>query len=102
MTLVRLDDPTAIRVSRLLGLFHYWHGKCQGRAMPARGDIDPIVMWQWLGNLLLIDLPPDPMQYRVRLDGVNLVQFYNHSRDGKGVEVIPKEEERRNVMTHYL
>jgi hypothetical protein len=42
MTLVRLDDPTTIRDSRLLGLFHYWHGKCQGRVMPARRDIDPI------------------------------------------------------------
>jgi hypothetical protein len=102
MTLVRLDDPTAIRDSRLLGLFHYWHGKCQGRVMPARRDIDPIEMRQWLGNLLLVDFPPDPMQYRIRLDGVNLVQFYNSSREGKGVEVITSEEERRIVLPQYM
>lgn len=102
MTLVRLDDPTAIRDARLRGLFHYWHGKCQGRAMPARSDIDPIEMRQWLGNLLLVDFPPDPMQYRIRLDGVNLVQFYNSSREGKGVEVITSEEERRIVLPQYM
>ena len=102
MTLVRLDDPTTIRDSRLLGLFHYWHGKCQGRVMPARRDIDPIEMRQWLGNLLLVDFPPDPLQYRIRLDGVNLVQFYNSSREGKGVEVITSEEERRIVLPQYM
>ena len=102
MTLVHLDDPQAIRDARLLGLFHYWHGKCQGRVMPARRDIDPIEMRQWLGNLLLVDFPPDPMQYRIRLDGVNLVQFYSSSREGRGVEVMTSEEERRIVLPQYM
>jgi hypothetical protein len=70
--------------------------------MPARRDIDPIEMRQWLGNLLLVDFPPDPMQYRIRLDGVNLVRFYNSSREGKGVEVLTSEEERRIVLPQYL
>ena len=70
--------------------------------MPARRDIDPIEMRQWLGNLLLVDFPPDPLQYRIRLDGVNLVQFYNSSREGKGVEVLTSEEERRIVLPQYI
>jgi hypothetical protein len=102
MTLVRPDDPKAIRDPRLLGLFHYWHGKCQGRMMPARRDIDPIEMRQWLGNLLLVEFPSDPMQYRIRLDGVNLVQFYSSSREGKGVEAMTSEEERRIVLPQYM
>jgi hypothetical protein len=102
MTLVRPDDPEAIRDSRLLGLFHYWHGKCQGRVMPARRDIDPIEMKRWLGNLLLVEFPPDPMQYRIRLDGVNLVDFYSGSREGKGVEAMTSEEERRIVLPQYM
>jgi hypothetical protein len=102
MTLVRLDDPATICDSRLLGLFHYWHGKCQGRAMPARRDIDPIEMKPWLGNLLLVEFPPDPMQYRIRLDGVNLVEFYSSSREGKGVEAMTSEEERRIVLPQYM
>jgi hypothetical protein len=102
MTLVRLDDPVEIRDPRLLGLFRYWHGKCHDRLMPARRDIDPIEMKSWLGNLMLVEFPADPMQYRVRLDGVNLQQFYGKSREGRGVEVMTSEEERRIVLPQYM
>jgi hypothetical protein len=102
MTLVRLDDPIEIRDPRLLGLFRYWRGKCHDRIMPARRDIDPIEMKRWLGNLLLVEFPADPMQYRVRLDGVNIVQFYGNSREGKGLEVMTSEKERRIVLPQYL
>jgi len=102
MTLVRPDDPVEIHDPRLLGLFGYWRGKLQGRIMPARRDIDPIEMKPWLGNLLLVEFPADPMQYRVRLDGVNIQQFYGNSREGKGVEAITSEEERRIVLPQYL
>jgi hypothetical protein len=102
MTLVHLHEPAAIRDSRLLGLFRYWHGKRRGRAMPARRDIDPVEMKPWLGNLLLVEFPPDPMQYRIRLDGVNLVEFYSTSREGKGVEAMTSEEERRIVLPQYM
>jgi len=102
MSLVHLDDPVEIRDVRLLGLFHYWRGKCRGRIMPARRDIDPIEMKPWLGNLLLVEFPADPMQYRVRLDGVNIVQFYGTSRERKGIEAMTSEEERRIVLPQYM
>ena len=102
MTLVRMDDPTEIRDARLLGLLGYWQGKLQGRMIPARRDIDPIEMKPWLGNLMLVEFPSDPMQYRVRLDGVNIQQFYGNSREGKGVEVMTSEEERRIVLPQYI
>jgi hypothetical protein len=102
MTLVRLDDPIEIRDARLRGLFSYWGSKLQGGIMPARRDIDPVEMKPWLGNLMLIEFPADPMQYRVRLDGVNLQQFYGKSREGRGVEVMTSEEERRIVLPQYL
>ena len=41
------------------------------------------------------------MQYRIRLDGVNIVQFYGISRQGKGVEVMTSEEERRIVLPQW-
>jgi len=102
MTLVRLDDPTEIRDARLLGLRDYWQSKLRGRMMPARRDIDPIEMKPWLGNLMLIEFPPDPMQYRVRLDGVNIQQFYGNSREGKGVEAMTSEDERRIILPQYI
>ena len=102
MTLVRPDDPTVIRDARLQGLYRYWLGKLDGGAMPARADIDPIEMKAWLGNLLLVEFPEDRMQYRIRLDGVNIVQFYGNTRQGKGVEVMTAEEERSVVLPQYF
>ena len=102
MALVRLDDPVEIRDARLLGLFDYWRGKLAGRVMPARRDIDPIEMKLWLGNLLLVEFPEDRMQYRIRVDGVNIAQFYGKSREGKGIEAMTSEEERRIVLPQYF
>jgi len=51
---------------------------------------------------MLLEFPPDPMRYRVRLDGVNIQQFYGNSREGKGVEVMTSEEERRIVLPQYI
>lgn len=102
MTLVRPDDPTVIRDARLQGLHRYWMSKLGERAMPARADIDPIEMKAWLGNLLLVEFPEDRMQYRIRLDGVNIVQFYGSSRQGRGVEVMTAEEERSIVLPQYF
>lgn len=102
MTLVPLDDPAEIGDARLRGLFEYWRGKCHGRTMPARRDIDPIEMKRWLGNLMLVEYPEDPTQYRVRLDGTNIVQFYGASREGKGIEAMTSEEERRVVLPQYM
>ena len=58
-------------------------------------------MKRWLGNLMLVEYPEDPAQYRVRLDGANIVQFYGASREGKGVEAITSEDERRVVLPQY-
>lgn len=102
MTLVPLDDPAEIGDARLRGLFEYWRGKCRGRTMPARRDIDPIEMKRWLGNLMLVEYPEDATQYRVRLDGTNIVQFYGASREGKGIEAMTSEEERRVVLPQYM
>ena len=33
---------------------------------------------------------------------MNLVRFYNSSREGKGVEVLTSEEERRIMLPQYL
>ena len=102
MTLVRPDNPAVIRDSRLQGLYGYWQGKLNGRRMPARRDIDPLEMKPWLGNVLLVDFPEDRLQYRVRLDGVNIVQFYGSSRQGKGIEVMTSDEERQIVLPQYF
>lgn len=102
MGFVTLENPIEIRDDRLQGLFRYWGSKLHGRPMPARADLDPLEMRPWLGNLVLVDFPPNPKEYRIRLEGVNVVQFYGSSRTGHGIEVMTSEMERQVVLPQYF
>lgn len=102
MSLVTLENPIEIRDDRLQGLFRYWGSKLHGRSMPARADLDPLEMRPWLGNLVLVDFPANLNEYRIRLEGVNVVQFYGSSRTGRGIEVMTSDMERQVVLPQYF
>jgi hypothetical protein len=86
---------------RLSRLHDYWIGKCAGRPLPSRADIDPLEMREWLGNLLLAEFFGGIEHYRVRLDGTNLIGFGGKDRTGKGAEVLTSAEERDLITIQY-
>jgi len=86
---------------RLARLHGYWIGKCAGRPLPSRADIEPLEMKEWLGNLLLAEFFGGIEHYRVRLDGSNLIGFAGKDRTGKGSEVLTSEEERKLIAAQY-
>jgi hypothetical protein len=66
MALVDIDNPAAIRDQRLLALFEFWHGKLGGRRMPKPDDLDQADMARWAANLILIDIPGEIVDFRIR------------------------------------
>jgi hypothetical protein len=54
---------------RLRAVFAYWRGRCPGRSMPSRADVDPAELKPYLPNIALIDVESDPPRYRYRLAG---------------------------------
>jgi hypothetical protein len=86
---------------RLARLYDYWTQKCAGRALPSRADIEPLEMKEWLGNLLLAEFFGSVENYRVRLDGSNLIGVGGKDRTGKGSEVLTSEEERQLIVAQY-
>ena len=86
---------------RLARLYDYWTGKCKGRVLPSRADIDPLEMKEWLGNLLLAEFFGGVENYRVRIDGSNLIGFGGKDRTGKGSEVLTSPEERNLIIAQY-
>jgi len=94
-------DSIAARNPRLGRLHGYWSGKCAGRAMPSRTDIDPVEMKEWLGNLLLAEFFGDVENYRVRIDGSNLIAYGGMDRTGKGSETLTSNEERAMIRQQY-
>ena len=71
------DDTHAIasvlRYDSLRRGLAYWHSKRRGRPMPARRDLDPIEIPHLLPWVLLIDVLCDPLDFRYRLIGTEVV-----------------------------
>jgi hypothetical protein len=65
-------DPSGVSAPRLRQAYAYWQGKLGGRAMPSRRDIDPIEMPQLLAHLVLLDVVPEPLDFRFRLIGTEV------------------------------
>ncbi len=65
-------DPSQLSAPRLRQAFAYWQGKRAGRAMPSRRDIDPVEMPQLLPYVMLIDVLPEPLDFRYRLIGTEV------------------------------
>jgi hypothetical protein len=91
-------ESAPVLVSRSLArLYEYWSGRRRGRDLPSRADIDPLDFPYVLGNVVLVDVLRDPLSFRYRLIGVNLVQRDGWDLTGKTVDEIPEPEYRRHI-----
>ena len=66
-----------IKSDRLRRLFDYWESKRAGRLLPARAALDPVDFSYALATVALVDVFRDPLRFRFRLVGTEIV-----SRDG--------------------
>jgi hypothetical protein len=69
----------------LQNLYNYWDARRGTRAMPARGDIDPVDLKSVLPQLILIDVVPDARRYIYRLVGTREVEMRGGDPTGKPV-----------------
>jgi hypothetical protein len=75
----------------LSALFRYWDEKREGRAMPARRDIDPIEMGpRLLPHLMLCELADGGSRIRFRLVGTLLVKRLGYDPTGKWHADLPR------------
>jgi hypothetical protein len=101
MALVDIENPTAIRDQRLLALFQFWRGKLQGRPMPAPADLEQGDMARWADNLMLVDVPGELADFRIRWLGANVAAMFGAPRAGTGIEAMTSEGERNSVIPQY-
>ncbi|MBI3676728.1 MAG: PAS domain-containing protein [Proteobacteria bacterium] len=69
-------DGTSELPAVLASVRDYWRGKRGARAMPARRDIAPAQLKQQLPHILLIDVIEGGTDFRYRLIGTYLRQFF--------------------------
>jgi len=64
-------------------LFAYWASLRDGGRLPGRGDLDPAGIKRLLPTVSLIDVKPEPLEFRVRLAGTGLYGVYGREITGK-------------------
>jgi hypothetical protein len=101
MALVDIHSPTVIHDQRLLGLFQFWRTKLNGRRMPASAEFDRVDMARWTDNLMLIDVPGEIADFRIRWLGANLAAMFATPRAGTGIEAMTSVGERSSILPQY-
>src|SRR5215470_18008072 len=66
----------------------YWLAKRGQRRMPSRWDIDPGNLRRLLRNLMLVDVLYNPIRFRYRLIGTNIVDAAGEDRTGQCLESV--------------
>lgn len=82
-------DPDALTAPRLKEAFAYWRGKCAGRTMPARRDLDPVEVPRLLPYIMLYDVLPAPLDFRYRLIGTEARSILAQDYTGKLFSEVP-------------
>jgi hypothetical protein len=63
-------------------LLAFWNDRRDGRDMPACAAIDAVALWDWLGNLMLIEGAPGG-EFKYRVYGTGLAEYYGRDLTGK-------------------
>lgn len=87
---------------RLDGLYRYWLKKRgDGRRMPARRDMLPEEMREFLGYIVLIDVTEPPRRFRFRLVGTEISSAYGRDMTGLYVDDVTNPAYREMLLDHY-
>jgi hypothetical protein len=77
---------------RLRRLYAYWCARRQGRRFPARRDLDPLEFGYLLGHVMLVDVLREPLRFRVRLHGTDMVLRAHYDLTGRLIDELPDSE----------
>ncbi len=88
-----VDYDLQFRQPQLGAALAYWRSRCRDRAMPARADLDPIDMREFLANVLLAEVVVgrrDP-QLRMRLAGTAIEAIFGPMTGKPLAEALPPD-----------
>lgn len=86
---------------RLIGLYRYWDSRRGEREMPARLDLWPEEMAEFLGYIFLIDVEQSPRRFRFRLIGTEIANSYGVDLTGKYTDAVTPDAYRVLIERHY-
>ncbi len=87
--------------ARLRALKRYWDDKRGSRAMPARADLDPVDIPEFLPILVLVDTAETLEEFRYRLIGTEACAGFDRDRTGARFADLPRTESFDEVYSGY-
>ena len=94
-TLEQIESPILRR------FFQYYLEKRGDRAFPARADLDPVEFPYALGDITLVNVLYDPLDFRFRLDGSRHVERFGFDLTGRSLSEFPYPEMRKAIFESY-
>jgi len=91
-----------IRSPRLRRLLTDWEARRKERALPSRKDFDPLDLKYILGNLSLLDVTYNPLQFRYRIQASALSERFGKELTNKSADEIPNAEQARLAREHFI
>jgi hypothetical protein len=98
---LRAEVLGPVTIPDLHRLYDYWQARRKDGRLPSRADIDPVELPFVLGDLLLVDVLRDPLRFRYRLIGSNIVHPPEMDMNGRFVEEHPDVEFRKQALSVY-
>jgi hypothetical protein len=83
-----LRSADEISSARLKGLFHYWAALKGERLGPSRADLNPAEMREQLGWIWLMDVLDGGDDFRFRMGGDRVVQFFGERLSGNTLKAV--------------
>jgi hypothetical protein len=92
------EIPAEIEAEELHELYAYWCSRLAGRRYPARRDIDPLDFRYLMGRIVLIDVLREPLRFRFRLQGIEVVKYFGRDMTGMLFDDIRRPELRAFLL----
>jgi len=85
-------NPATLEHETLAFLMNYWNTKRGDRAMPSRADIRAFELKEHLGWVMIVEVLPQMADFRYRLIGTLVTQYFLGDGTGKTVTEIYAQE----------
>jgi hypothetical protein len=95
-----IDEPSFVSIRDLMA---YWQGKCAGRVMPRRADIDPVDIPSHLRDVFLLDVLDGGKDFRYRLIGTRIVAGMGRDATGRRItELYRRQPEAATALVQLF
>jgi hypothetical protein len=99
--MLEIAAPLEITVPRLQRLHRDWEERRRGREFPSRADFNPLDLRYILGNLSLLDVTYNPLQFHYRIHASLLAERIGKEMTNKSVDDIPVANHAKRARDHF-